>query len=233
MLFFCEMKHERFHICFSPPLLILKKITHLSPKHQRESHTAYLQPRVPATYTTWWLHNPCSSPPDLQQPHESHPNSRHNRLTQHPSKSEIAQLHNSSRSYQNVLRFDVPVDAAMLVAIPNGLDGLPDNLLREQIGAPARVPFQFVEHRALAELEHQVEAALPAENFQEVDQIRVLQVLEAKAPFRERKEPAYLTPGTFNSLISLRAIFLMSGSSSLSENFLMATISPVSLFLHL
>lgn len=45
---------------------------------------------------------------------------------------------------------------------------------------PSRVSVQLIEDRLLTELKHQVEASLPPEDLQQVDQIHMFQLLQAQ-----------------------------------------------------
>lgn len=50
---------------------------------------------------------------------------------------------------------------------------------------PSRVSVQLIEDRLLTELKHQVEASLPPEHLQQVDQVHMFQLLQAQRRAQE------------------------------------------------
>lgn len=103
---------------------------------------------------------------------------------------------------------------------------------------PSGMFFQLVEDGEVAIFKDQMKFLLPAEDFDQVDEIRVLQLLQSVSNTKQNIIKLVdikvvdcrlsITRGrranTLSMRISLRAIFLISGSSSDSTNFLMATI---------
>lgn len=68
--------------------------------------------------------------------------------------------------------------AVVTVTVRDGLQRLPNDLLGEHFGTAIRVPFQFVEYRVLAVLEHQMEFPFASEHLQQIHQIRMFQRLK-------------------------------------------------------
>lgn len=97
---------------------------------------------------------------------------------------------------------------------------------------PSGMFFQLIEDGEVAIFKDQMKFLLPAEDFDQVDEIRVLQLLQSVSNTKQniiklvdiKVVDCRLPNDTLSMRISLRAIFLISGSSSDSTNFLMATI---------
>jgi hypothetical protein len=81
-------------------------------------------------------------------------------------------------SQQNILWLHIPVDAVVLVAVCNSLQGLPRDLPSQQFRATLRKLLQFCQHCMVTELEYQVQLSFPSKHFQEVYQVRVFEILK-------------------------------------------------------
>ncbi|KAJ8874410.1 hypothetical protein PR048_025259 [Dryococelus australis] len=86
---------------------------------------------------------------------------------------------------QDVLWLDVAVNAVVVVTVGDALQRLPHDLLGEQLRTSLWVLLQLRQHSVVAELEHEVQLALPPEHLQQVHQVRVLQPL---------RQPHYMCP---------------------------------------
>lgn len=71
----------------------------------------------------------------------------------------------------------------MFMAEIYSLQCLPSYVLHERLWYPPLIPIQLVKHRVVAVLEHQVKPPLPPEDFQEVDQVGVLELLLTSVSF--------------------------------------------------
>lgn len=72
------------------------------------------------------------------------------------------------------------MQAALLVAVGHPQQRLVADLFCQVFRAALWVAFQLMEHGQLTELEHQVQATLPPEHFQEGNQVRMLEILLEK-----------------------------------------------------
>lgn len=60
----------------------------------------------------------------------------------------------------------------------HSLQCLPSYVLHERLWYPPLISVQLVKHRVVAVLEHQVKPPLPPEDFQEADEVGMLELLE-------------------------------------------------------
>lgn len=74
--------------------------------------------------------------------------------THEPGKAEVAEFDNALRRQQDVLWLDVAVDAVVLVAVGDALQGLPGDATDHSLRTAMRVSLQLMQHCVLTELEH-------------------------------------------------------------------------------
>jgi hypothetical protein len=67
------------------------------------------------------------------------------------------------------------VNAVVGVAVRQGLDSLPYDLLRQSFGNSLGILLQLIEDRVVTELEDEVESFLPPKNLHEVVEVGVLE----------------------------------------------------------
>ena len=130
------------------------------------------------------------------------------------------------------------MDDVVGVAVLDRAEELPQALLHLDRVHPVRMPLEVLEDGPLDEFENEVQLALPPEHLKQVDYVVVLQLLREagrrcgaarRGGARGRVASGVAARSTFRIRTSLSAVLRTCSSSSLSLNFLMATIWPVSL----